>query len=331
MPWILRVPGVAPRREAGVVSLVDVFPTVLSAAGLHPSVSTEGIDQLSTPTSREIFAEHKAPDRYEQSLRSGERKLVREFRLPRPDRAAQDELPMSVGERWEIELSGGADGRLIANQLKLLSDDDAEDPIEIKGMLGVDGVHLRVGSLSVEVDAATERRHARGERDIELRTGRMVKVRGAFDRGGVFAVEWIKFYASDELPVFEIRGPLSRIDGNRARGVVAIGAVEAVVVADTQIKGGKLPTVRMTRSEVLKLAAKGVSHADEGGYSVVENQFRVTPGGLEESAGGEREDLSDAMDRLTRQLRLRATSTPGSSRILSEDTLRELRALGYVD
>jgi uncharacterized sulfatase len=45
VPWIVRYPGVPPRRIADTVSTVDIAPTVLSSLGLAVPPAMEGIDR----------------------------------------------------------------------------------------------------------------------------------------------------------------------------------------------------------------------------------------------------------------------------------------------
>ncbi|MBI5434994.1 MAG: sulfatase [Planctomycetes bacterium] len=97
VPWIVRIPGAAAERVDVPVSLVDVFPTLLAAAGVPVPSSNEGIDRLRDRTTRTpIFAELKEEQSYQQALRSGEHKLVRRLR-----RAAGTD-PNSPFKREEI-------------------------------------------------------------------------------------------------------------------------------------------------------------------------------------------------------------------------------------
>jgi arylsulfatase len=81
VPWLLYVPGEPPARVKVPVSLIDVFPTLLAAAGLKPPEEIEGVDRLKErAVGGAIFAEFKDEQRYQQSLRRGDRKIVRRFR-----------------------------------------------------------------------------------------------------------------------------------------------------------------------------------------------------------------------------------------------------------
>jgi len=84
VPWILHVPGRRGRRVEHPVGLVDVFPTLLAAAGVEAPAS-EGVDRLTRPgEDRPVFAELKELRRYQQSLRRGSRKVTRRFVLEAP-------------------------------------------------------------------------------------------------------------------------------------------------------------------------------------------------------------------------------------------------------
>jgi arylsulfatase A-like enzyme len=57
IPLVVNGPGVAPRKEAAQVSLLDVMPTVLAWAGLPPSPAQQGRSLLAPPGEREAYGE----------------------------------------------------------------------------------------------------------------------------------------------------------------------------------------------------------------------------------------------------------------------------------
>ena len=80
VPWILRIPGRRGRTVDEPVSLIDVFPTLLAAAGLD-APATDAVNRLADPhAERPVFAELKELRRYQHSLRRGSRKVVRRYK-----------------------------------------------------------------------------------------------------------------------------------------------------------------------------------------------------------------------------------------------------------
>jgi arylsulfatase A-like enzyme len=57
IPWVLRGPGQSPGRSAAPVSLVDVAPTMLAAAGVRVPPTMHGLDARRAPAQRLRFAE----------------------------------------------------------------------------------------------------------------------------------------------------------------------------------------------------------------------------------------------------------------------------------
>lgn len=76
---ILRVPGLGSREIETPCSLVDLYPTLVAAAGLtSDEVQGFGIDRIASPEeSRPIIAEHLDDRGYQQSVRLGNKKLLR--------------------------------------------------------------------------------------------------------------------------------------------------------------------------------------------------------------------------------------------------------------
>ena len=85
IPLLIRFPG---QSRTGAVSdaarLLDVFPTLLSAAGIEAPPGLEGRDLLAEPPDTpEIVAETRHGRRYRVSLRRGDWKYIRTYRAPR--------------------------------------------------------------------------------------------------------------------------------------------------------------------------------------------------------------------------------------------------------
>lgn len=102
VPFILRAPGVAPRRLRGPVSLVDVMPTLLNLLGLEspPSIDGESLVPLlhgSPPRDRAIYAESMYAKRFGWSplrmVRDGGLKYID---APRPELYDLDSDPVEA-------------------------------------------------------------------------------------------------------------------------------------------------------------------------------------------------------------------------------------------
>ena len=97
VPWILRIPGRRARTIETPVSLIDVFPTLLGAAGIEAPTTT-AVDRLSTPRREEpVFAELKELRRYQHSLRRGQRKVSRRYVVEAQTDALEDGEDASLG------------------------------------------------------------------------------------------------------------------------------------------------------------------------------------------------------------------------------------------
>ncbi len=104
IPWILRVPGRPPERVADrTVSLLDVGPTLLAAAGAPIPDTMDGVDALAgAPASRDVFSETEVriggfPDVPRKAVRRGSRKLIRNA-----DRETCYDLSRDPGEQQPL-------------------------------------------------------------------------------------------------------------------------------------------------------------------------------------------------------------------------------------
>jgi arylsulfatase A-like enzyme len=172
VPWILRVPGEPARREPTPVSLVDVFPTLLSASGLVPSRASEGIDRLRGPgTARAIFAENKDDETYQQSLRDGGLKLIRRFRHVGPT----DGEGTTPFKREEIPILLGQPKRSALGLFDLGTDAGELAPIFAKGR----GHPLETELDRLSQDLGTRIRYRAGDRnDLDAETLDRLKALG---------------------------------------------------------------------------------------------------------------------------------------------------------
>ena len=330
VPWVLRVPGLEPDRVSNPVSLVDVFPTLLAAAGIACDLPVEGIDRLAHPMlEREIFAEHKEPSAYQQSLRAGGSKLVRRFAVREGARVQDTEI--APGAWWEAEIRNEPDAGLVARSMKL-RDEPASDPLEVKGR--IDSLTAeRFTLVGLEV-VRTDETELYGElppgADFSiLRAGRPIKVKGRLVDGVLFA-QRIKVYRPEEPVDVEIRGPLEQIDGQLPRARVRIGGVWIDVDDRTRWDLSLLEEegARLGRAELVRIVSDPEART---GLDVALSCFdlRVDPEELEPSHGGSACDaLGARLDDLGRALA--ATAAHGAVRALDAETLDDLRELGYV-
>ena len=134
VPFIMRVPGLAPGRVADVTRLVDMMPTVLDF--LHvPAPSMDGASLIALMTGRvkhldlDAYAESAYPRRFGwsdlQALRAGRYKFIN---APRPE---LDDLDVDPGERHDIFHERAALGSVMAARLDALTQSAAmRDPME---------------------------------------------------------------------------------------------------------------------------------------------------------------------------------------------------------
>jgi arylsulfatase A-like enzyme len=340
--WMLHAPGVAPGHRDDPVSLIDLHPTVLSAAGVKPDAELLAVDRITHPDRQAaLFAEHKSPQRYEQALREGDRKLVRAFRStvhPLPTDA------LRTGTRWEAELEILPDGRLRATQLKP-REESPLDPMEVRGPLSVPAAGgFAVAGIPLELTADTGI-YGVAEDVSALVAGVPVKAMGNLVDGHLEAVR-VKVYAVSEQGAdpygLEIRGPITRTEtdpGESMAGTVWIGPLPVSFHEGTRFKG--VPTSpRMAREDVRRILELGAAGAVSAGFTVEYRLFDLSadPGETTpieqvtslEPASEELRRLSAALDRVARSARGRSHWSERGTGILDEELLDELRALGYV-
>ncbi len=333
--WLLRAPGVPAGRHEAPVSLVDLHPSVLSAAGLEPDGELLAVDRVRRPDAPGvIFAEHKSPSHYEQSLRDGSWKLVREFRNTVPP------LPtdaLEPGTRWEAEFTRTPDGGLLATQLKP-RDDPPLDPMELRGALAGDAeAGWSVAGVPLVLAEGFEV-YGEAEDPSALAPGRIVKAKGDLVDGRLVA-ERIKLYADDEDDTPELRGPLTSWEGDDRGGTLRLGPLAIAVDGETRFKDvPDKPQVQ--RRHVEALLAAGAPGAEALGFTVRLELFdlaadpaEATPVETSEdpAAGSDRlRALSASLDRVAAAAAGRSVWAAEGAGLLDEALLEDLRALGYV-
>ena len=332
--WILYDPASEPERVQDPVSLVDLFPTLLARLGFEDLPEMGRVDGVvrgggESGHGGRVFAEHKAPDRYIQSVRSGGAKRVRTFVPPQPDPGTVH--PVGVGERWEAELTRSEDGELLCLQLKP-RDEDPGDPLEIKGAIGdLDEGELSIGGLSIRF--APEQAVAKDD-DRGLFVGRVVKVKADLSSGR-YVARRIKFYSPEETSPFELRGPVESLEVEGGRGRALIAGQWIRIDGSTRIKAEKKPRrLPMTREQVVRSIEAGGEGARELGFAVT---ARATDLGSDPQELGDSAELGlddpvlRDLDRFVEELGRRRLFGEDDRLFLSRDAVEDLRALGYVE
>ncbi|MFQ5653869.1 MAG: sulfatase [Planctomycetota bacterium] len=331
VPWILHIPGRGAERIAGPVNLVDLFPTLISAAGLKAPDGVAGVDRLLHPEEdRPLFAEHKAHDLYMHSLRSGRAKLVRRFLPPEGD--AKPPLPVIPGDRWEAELARKEGGELVATQVKP-RDEPPEDPTELKGYLeeGGDG-GWQIGGIPVRIPDNVRLNIAEGAKHTEPHAGEPVNLRGAFE-GELFVAERVKIYAAGTTLDFEVRGAVEHVEGDWEGGRLRIAGLDIQFDAECNWKIEKRRMRQyMERLAVRLAAAVGGKGAEGKGFKVKRKLYDLDKDPLELAPAIVATDgtpLDLALDRVAYQLLKSAIEGRGGSAPIDQETIERLKTLGY--
>lgn len=333
VPWILHVPGAAPERNDTQVSLVDLFPTLLAAAGLPPVPGLLGVNRLADPRAeRPILAEHKAPDRYFQSLRIGDEKLQRVFTPPLPAPSDEPGLPVQIGTRWEAEFSL-VDGSLVASELKQ-RDEDRDDPPELKGPIEALGeTEFRIAGMRVRYDSESKRQTEAGTSGPELANGLVVKVRGPHTDGALQA-ERIKFYPPGESAQLEVRGVVEHIREEDRNSLVTIGGFEVHTLPTTVFKGIEQgsPKRKLSRDQIALLLDAGAGpQAASSGYELRHTLYDLArdPAELAGTSSAPGTPLDGRLDELGAALAPLRIFGSGDRKTLDSEAMRELQDIGY--
>ena len=318
VPWILSVPGQAPRRVKHAASLLDLMPTLLGVMGIE-APPTEGIDQLAPgAAARPAFAEHLEPGRYERSLTVAQRKFIERFR-PRRGELAGDVLP-ARGLRLEVELRQ-AGRALVATDV---DEDDEEDETrtELKGPLEVRGRRLSIAGIPLELAEGWELYGTTSGRTAEVPAwvaGELVKAVGRGDGDGLLC-EKVKLYGkAAEEGELELRGAFG---GSPSEGVWTVGGQDLRVP----------PAVRASYADDRDLDRETVARWFTGEprkrdellvFDLGQDPGELTP--LDGAAG------TDLLPPLVRTSVQRRIWTSADRTTLSSDELESLRAIGYGD
>ncbi|QDU65077.1 sulfatase [Engelhardtia mirabilis] len=322
VPFIISGPGIEARRSSAPVSLLDLFPTLIAAAGIDAPATHDGIDRLADPDSdRERVAEHKAPDRYLATLRRGDLAVELDWLAPAPD---PGRIPFGPGDRVEAKFEPGP-GTWIASEVDE-GDDDVDDPAELKGPLdGIDDSWIGLGGRHYERAAEARLVFADGAEGLEPAVGSMVKLRM---EGTPPVVTRIKLYPEGTEVEFELRGAVDEVEGGASTGRIRIAGEWIDLGPDSDV-GGPAPR-KLERAAFAQLLASGGEAAATQGFELERRGFRIEgsrrvgiaeiPLGLEQRLVGRLVDASAG----------RLWSADGAQAVLGSDDLDALRRLGYL-
>ncbi len=343
VPWLLRAPGHAAEQVDEAVSLVDLYPTLLAAAGLEAPPPGRGVNRLSKPfVPTPLFAEHKDPDAYLQSWREGSWKLIRRFEPPAAGRAAPAEFELpSVGSRFEATIDATSTEHPVAIQLAPRGD-AASDPFELKGLVERrESGKLRVAGVEVHVTPETELygdlpkrdgQAARWEDGVPLERT-MVKVLATPSADG-FTAQRMKLYGPEERIECAIRGAVTAAEGTRERGRLRIGTIwigwNAATTWSSRIDA-QVPT--LSREDIATIAELGAEEAARLGYRVETRLFDLAadPHEMAPSADVQRTSLlGTQLDAFAARLARNRIWSANDRAVLSSETMQALRGLGYV-
>lgn len=333
VPWILYVPGRAPARNTVPVSLIDLFPTLLSAARLPRPAGLEGIDRLAEGDARcPILAEHKSSDTYSQALKVEHEKLQRSFRAPPAAELAEVFLPIVPGSRWEAEFEVVGE-ELVATQLKP-RDEAPEEPLELKGRLtALSSSEFQIGGVRVLHDENSKAQTDVGTGGPALENGQVVKVRGPIQNGRLYA-ERIKFYAPNEDPQLELRATVEKLEYSQGSGSLTLGGFTLRITPDTHLKDMELPSANrpMAREQLAALLAGGAaSFAAANGFESERRLYDLTrdPGELAIHDLPAGSPMETSLDELGATLIGRRSFGAADQHDLDPSARAELEALGY--
>lgn len=324
VPWILHAPGRRPARVETPVSLVDLYPTLIAAAGLDVDAGSEGVDRLRAPDlERPILAEHLGPDRYHQSWRWDGVKTIAVLEPERgaPSGPSPEEILVSGG-RWEARVTQG-DGPPLARRLKPSDLDEQDREPELKGILeSLGSDRFVLNGLTVRLDEDTElygELLAADGSERRLTEGMLVKARGPIEEG-VMRADKVKLYGDDRKIEMELRGEL--VVGEEP-GRVLVAGVPVLVDDETDIDIEDEDD--LTREDVLGLLL--------GEREVIEQVVRNydlhrDPG---EESPAEVDPAVDQDEQLGWLRELIARRRWGETRTLNEHELEDLRAIGYAE
>ncbi len=343
VPMLIRLPGGAgARRVREPARLLDVYPTLLEAAGIPIPPQLVGRDLLAASNrTPEIVAETRHKGTYRVSLRRGDWKYIRTYRASKRARLqanGPDTFGLRAGMRVKVKGRFTLDGALLARKVSLK--DGRDDDVEVSGPVSrldpeTKGFHVH----SFRVVPSAELMAPRGGGVLEtLRADEWVKVEGNVASDGTLVADKLERLSGKDAET-ELEGIIQQItvaSGGSAR--VTIGSASVVLTRDTRIKGIEAPTPAAAASPVDQDADPFAPQQllTGKGLSVEESLFD-----LSNDPGEEVNLMSEENERaarLGRELMLwfeRMAGTAGPERgpreRLDDKTIEQLRTLGYVE
>jgi len=341
IPLLLRLPGggeAARRRD--VARLIDVFPTLTILAGIEAPPALEGRDLLAPPAGRpELVAETRHKRTYRLSVRDGDWKYVRTYRARgrASDSSPSEPSPLSAGMRVKVKGLFLADRTVHAAKVSLK--DPGDDDLELSGAIesvDADAERIRIHSLDVDVSEALAAQEA--DAPFPLGAGDFVKVEGALDPHGTLVADEVEQVAADDRDD-ELEGIVEGIE-RKPRGVflLDLAGFRVSVDDDTRLKGFALDVIEPGHLDAVEQGPDPFSptrllspHAppfDEQLFDLASDPNEQVDRIAQPSAP--LPELRAALDAWLGRMSARPAAI-AERRALSEDTIEDLRALGYVD
>jgi arylsulfatase A-like enzyme len=340
IPLMIRFPGGrwGGREIEETVELLDVFPTIADHLGWGPLPGVDGrslipgIAGKSSADGHEAYAYSELYHRgsYQRALTAGDAALIETYtgnfrRVTRP--SILDDF--HVGDRVEIDGRPAADHVFLAEQVAM-DDNQADDDHEIEGPIsGVDAVAgtfrlmgFRVRPLP-DVEVRDPDGLAGGRGLAGLRDGMKVKLNGRVRAGDLFEADRIRVRSMTGRR-FKLEGPIEAIEpaGSDSVRIVLMGlSVFAPLGGQTASPreaaagAGEDGTARPESVELYRIDAGGREVVDPGDDATAELR-RTLQGALRD---GRFPSLAHGLP-----------APRGPVRALDEQTIEELRAIGYV-
>ena len=328
VPWILHVPGTPASVIESRVSLLDLYPTLLSAAGIETEMEgLLGVNRMHSPTKNVAsLAEHLESKRYHVSWSQEGEKVVE---IVTPKRGGSD-APRKLEEldtrgRWEVRLRPAEPGARMVSRLRPAKDQE-EDEVEVKGLIeDVSATSFTIAGISIDTSATPEIYGAIEDEHGEERgilAGILVKARGTVRDGNLLARK-IKLYPVGDEVEIEVRGLLSVTGANG----IEVGGFTARVDSDSELDIGDgvhdlgAAEIAALMGEELAVEKREVMH-----YELAHDPEERAP-----TMGGK--GIFEDAERLRLLNSFLATKLWGvqTKKRLSEDELKDLRAIGYAE
>ena len=328
VPWILHRPGQKALQNDTRVSLLDLYPTLLAAAGISTSLwNLPGINRLQGPeVIRPALAEHLDPGRYQLAWIENQQKIIDSV-TPEIQSAAIERslLDLQLRGRWEVRFTSAEREGLLATRMRPSKPQDAQlTELELKGQATqvsagsfyIAGIEVNT-SFNPEFYGHGDSKQPAGE---QISPGQMLKARGNLIDGSLVARK-IKRYGPDSEIETEIRGPIDVIDEHEVR----IGGISLAVDKDTLIE---FRTARVDlgvkQVNALLLGELAWQERSITGYALDADTRELSPMELKEGAL----DQGSKLEQLRRFLETSVWRDERGQE-LTDDLRDDLKAIGY--